>query len=75
MNSLEIEIQGMTCQHCVRAVRQALTAVDGANVERVGIGSAIVAYDPARTTPAALIDAVKGQGYAASIGQSGAAGK
>lgn len=75
MNALEIEIQGMTCQHCVRAVREALTAVDGVNVERVGIGSAVVAYDPARTTPAALVGAVTGQGYAASIAKSGAAGQ
>ena len=75
MNALEIEIQGMTCQHCVRAVREALTAVDGVNVERVGIGSAIVAYDPARTTPTALVDAVKGQGYAATVAGSGAPGK
>lgn len=72
MNALEIEIQGMTCQHCIRAVREALTAVDGVNVERVGIGSAIVAYDPARTTPAALIGAVTSQGYAASVAKSGA---
>lgn len=71
----EIEIQGMTCQHCVRAVREALTAVDGVRVERVGIGSAIVEYDPVRTPPAALIGAVNGQGYAASIAGSGSAGK
>ena len=75
MNALEIEIQGMTCQHCVRAVREALTAVDGVNVERVGIGSAIVGYDPSRTTPTALLNAVKGQGYAASVASSGTVGR
>ena len=75
MNALEIEIQGMTCQHCVRAVREALTAVDGVNVERVGIGSALVAYDPERTTPTALVSAVKGQGYFATVAASNAAGK
>ena len=75
MNGVEIEIQGMTCQHCVRAVREALTAVDGVTVERVGIGSAIVAYDPARTTPATLVSAVQGQGYAASIASPGTAGE
>ena len=75
MNALEIEIQGMTCQHCIRAVREALTAVDGVNVERVGIGSAIVAYDPSQTTPDVLLNAVKGQGYAASVAQPGTAGR
>jgi copper chaperone CopZ len=56
-------ITGMSCQHCVRAVHVALAEVDGAQVERVDVGSATVRYDPARTTPARIAEAVRDAGY------------
>lgn len=40
-----IRIDGMTCNHCVMAVRRQLAGVDGLEVEDVAIGSAIVRYD------------------------------
>jgi copper chaperone len=66
MEHVSLHIEGMTCGHCVSAVRQALTAVDGATVESVAVGSATVAYDPARTSPERLAAAVTEEGYAAS---------
>lgn len=65
MERLRLDIDGMTCDHCVRAVRTALEGVDGATVEAVDVGSATVQYDPARTSPAALADAVSDEGYEA----------
>ena len=35
-----IHIEGMSCHHCVHAVRRALTSLDGIEVESVEIGSA-----------------------------------
>jgi len=61
--TLTLRIDGMSCAHCVRAVRDALADVPGATVERVDIGGATVAYDPSRTSPAALADAVRDAGY------------
>ena len=58
------EIQGMSCGHCVRAVREALDEVDGVTVEDVGIGSARVAYDPQQTDRARIVEAVEEAGYA-----------
>jgi copper chaperone len=66
MEHTTLTIDGMTCGHCVSAVRQALDGVDGATVESVAVGSATVAYDPARTSPERLAAAVTEEGYAAS---------
>lgn len=66
MERLRLDITGMSCDHCVRAVREALAGVDGAQVESVEIGSATVTYDPARTSPDAIADAVSDEGYAAA---------
>ena len=65
MERLRLDITGMSCDHCVRAVREALAGVDGAQVESVEIGSATVTYDPARTSPDAIADAVSDEGYEA----------
>ncbi len=58
-----LAIGGMSCTHCVRAVHTALADLPGARVERVDVGSATVRYDPARTTPAAIAEAVRDAGY------------
>jgi copper chaperone CopZ len=58
-----VAIGGMSCTHCVTAVHAALAGVDGARVERVDVGSATVRYDPARTSPAAIAEAVRDAGY------------
>lgn len=65
MERLRLDIDGMSCDHCVRAVRSALEGVDGAEVEQVAIGSATVRYDPARTSPDAITSAVGDEGYEA----------
>ncbi len=65
MEQVTLKIDGMSCGHCVKAVEQAITSVEGANAESVAIGTATVAFDPARTTIGALIDAVADAGYEA----------
>ena len=65
MEQLRLDITGMTCDHCVRAVRGALEGVEGATVESVEIGTALVRYDPERTSPARLAEAVSDEGYEA----------
>jgi copper chaperone len=63
MVSVSIRVEGMSCGHCVGAVRKALTSVDGVAVERVDVGSATVTYDPANTSFDAITDAVEHAGY------------
>jgi copper chaperone len=63
MERLTMKIEGMSCGHCVAAVNQALDAVDGVEVEYVGIGTAAIAFDPARTTTDSITQAVADEGY------------
>lgn len=64
--SIELRIDGMTCSHCERAVRQAIIDVQG--VDRVDVdlqrGTAIV--HGTADTPA-VISAVEEEGYTARI--------
>jgi copper chaperone len=67
-----LAIGGMSCGHCVAAVREALEEVPGVTVQQVSIGSATIALDPATGSPRALteaaVEAVADAGYEASIG-------
>jgi copper ion binding protein len=63
MERLELHIDGMSCDHCVRAVRNALQEVNGVTVEQVKVGSATVTYDPARATRQEIVEAVNDEGY------------
>ena len=66
MKQLKLEVAGMSCGHCVHAVRQALAAVPGVKVEDVHIGSVTLAFDEAKATVGDLVDAVSDAGYEAS---------
>ena len=64
-----LQIEGMTCDHCVRAVREALDDVSGAVVESVEVGRAVVDAGP-EASRGALVEAVEGAGYAVTGGES-----
>lgn len=66
MKQVKLEVSGMSCGHCIKAVRDALTAIPGAKVENVQIGAATVNFDETQTTVGALVDAVSDAGYEAS---------
>lgn len=65
MERVKLAVGGMSCGHCVMAVKQAIASVEGATAESVDIGKATVSFDPARTNIGALIDAVADAGYEA----------
>ncbi|WP_455040335.1 heavy metal translocating P-type ATPase [Lancefieldella rimae] len=64
----KLNVEGMSCQHCVAHVTQALEAVEGVSRVEVSLenASAIVELDGA-VSDEALIAAVKNAGYEASI--------
>lgn len=63
MKSEELKISGMTCQHCVMAVRKELAKLPGVEIKDVRIGSALVAYDEAKVSGVLLRSAVEEAGY------------
>jgi copper chaperone len=70
MESLKLQIEGMSCSHCVRAVKNRLEATPGVEVEDVTIGSARLKYDPARTSVDDIENAIADEGYTAFVGES-----
>ena len=69
MPSVRLEVEGMSCDHCVRAVDEALREVPGVSGATVRIGSATVTCDPS-VTVSELVDAVADAGYTASEASS-----
>ena len=63
MESVTMQISGMSCGHCVARVQKALAGLDGVSVDQVAIGEARVQIDPARRSPADLARAVEAAGY------------
>ncbi|MDA8155619.1 MAG: heavy-metal-associated domain-containing protein [Actinomycetota bacterium] len=63
MAKTEIKIGGMSCQHCVMAVKKALAGVDGIQNAQVEIGKAVVEYDEAKVKPEAVENAIAKAGY------------
>jgi len=63
-----LRLSGLHCAACAGIVESALAAVDGVDEVRVNAASqrAQVRWDPARTTPEALVAAVRRAGYDAA---------
>jgi copper chaperone len=65
VDRIHLTIEGMTCEHCVRAVRNRLSETPGVEVEEVEVGSAVIRLDPAATTIELVEDAIADEGYTA----------
>jgi copper chaperone len=65
MENVTINIEGMSCEHCVKAVTDAVTALP--SVEDVAVdldaGTAALAYDPNKVKLEAIKEAIEDQGY------------
>ncbi|MGH9535605.1 MAG: heavy-metal-associated domain-containing protein [Terriglobales bacterium] len=66
MKHLTVSIEGMSCDHCVRAVEKALSA-PGVENRAVRVGAAELDYDPGKVTPEALLAAIGEEGFAAKV--------
>ena len=69
MERLHLTIEGMSCEHCVRAVRGRLERTDGVKVDDVNIGSAVLDYDPAKTSVDDIEEAIADEGYTAFVAE------
>lgn len=67
MRDLHIEIVGMTCDHCVRAVKNRLAATPGVSVKDVKVGTADILLDDARASMDDVEDAISDEGYTVDV--------
>jgi copper chaperone len=65
MERVNLTIDGMSCGHCLNAVRGALGSVPGVKIETVSIGRATVEFDPAAASVPQIVAAVTASGYTA----------
>jgi copper chaperone CopZ len=65
VKALHLTIEGMTCEHCVRAVDGRLRRTPGVTVDRVQVGTADVHYDPAKTNEDEISEVIADEGYTA----------
>ena len=65
MEHVVLNVQGMSCGHCVKAVEGSLVALQGINDVNVDLGAAkvAVAFDAAQVTVEAIKEAIEEQGY------------
>lgn len=71
MTTIDLTIEGMTCQHCVRAVRSRLEQTPGVALEDVQIGSARIRLDEGVTSLEAVEEAIADEGYTAFRAERG----
>ncbi|HUL43351.1 MAG TPA: cation transporter [Bacteroidota bacterium] len=68
MQHENLSIRGMSCEHCVKSVRTALTSLNGVTVKSVTIGSAEIEYDEQNIGRSEIARAIKDAGYAIATG-------
>jgi Cu+-exporting ATPase len=70
---IELPIDGMTCASCASRVERTLNRLDGVTASvNYATEQAAVLYDPARVSPAILVQAVEDVGYGARLPQADA---
>lgn len=69
MQTITLNIGGMTCGGCAKSVTRILEGVNGVAKAEVNLEhkNAVVEFDPALTNPAALIEAVEDGGFDAAL--------
>ena len=65
--SVQLAIEGMSCGHCVKSVRNALESIPGIQVNDVQVGSATVETDGTPASIAAIKAALDDAGYPAEV--------
>jgi copper chaperone len=60
-----LNVQGMSCQHCVHAVKSSVSALAGVETVEVSLEKKLVTvgFDPAKTSLQSIKSAIEDQGY------------
>jgi len=63
MTDITINIEGMSCQHCVNRVKKAIEALDGIKSLDVSIGGTKVTFDEGKVSKNEIEKAIAAAGY------------
>jgi copper chaperone len=63
MKTEHVSIAGMSCHHCVMAVKKELGKLEGVTAAEVAIGSATITYDESRVERSLIDAAIQKAGY------------
>ena len=63
----KFEVSGMTCDHCVRAVKEAIHGVDAAAQVEVDLDTGRVTVRDGTATPKLVAEAIEAEGYPARL--------
>ncbi|MEW6723923.1 MAG: copper ion binding protein [Bacillota bacterium] len=64
-HEVTLEVEGMSCQHCAMAIKQAISRLDGVSNVLVNLeeGEVSVTYDGGRTKVEQIRQAIQDSGY------------
>ncbi len=63
MQILTVQIDGMTCGHCVKEITESLKSLKSAHVHSVQVGSATVSFDSDKISREAIVKSIEALGY------------
>jgi len=63
MANITFQVQGMSCNHCVKSIEGALQEVGANGKVDLAQGTVTVQYEEGKLTAAALKEAIEEQGY------------
>jgi copper chaperone len=66
MSESTINIEGMSCQHCVMSVKKAIGALKGIEQSDVSVGNVVVKYDESMVKKEEIEAAIEKAGYKVS---------
>ena len=63
MDAVHLNIEGMTCEHCVRAIDTRLRKTPGVQVDKVVVGAVDLHYDRSKISLDDISELISDEGY------------
>jgi len=63
MEAVHLNIEGMTCEHCVRAIDSRLRKTPGVQVDKVVVGAVDLHYDRSKISLDDISELISDEGY------------
>jgi len=63
MTTMKLQVEGMSCQHCVRAIEKTVQQLGGSAAVELAAGTVDVTFDESSVTLQQVKEAIEEQGY------------